>query len=68
MTAQDREWVKAMIQSACSETLAKVSDEIRELPGNCPVIAKLRIGLIGIALGLIIAGGSAGAALVKLIP
>ena len=67
MTTQDREWVKSMIETAALQTFDKVSDKIREIPENCPVIAKMRIGLIGIGIGLLLAGGSFGAVVMNLV-
>ncbi len=67
MTQQDREWVRAMIQAACHETLDRVGDEMREFHVNCPAVAKWRNIFIGIAVGLVLAGGTGGALIMKLV-
>jgi len=56
-----------MIQAACSETLEHVRLSMDELPSRCPVVLKLRNISIGIGIGVFIAGGSAGAMIMKLL-
>ena len=60
MTEQDREWVKAMIQEAISNLAV-------EFPRNCPIVSKLRFGLVCFIVGLSVAAGSTGVWLAKFI-
>ncbi len=58
LTRDDKEWVKDMIELSVRRLAL-------ELPKNCPVMAKMKFGMFGIGIGLVLAGGSAGMWIIK---